>query len=129
MIVDSDWCEGNKCAYCQLAILGLLCGAIAPFFVPFIAILMGFRKLSGSFEPSETIMLKIKHYKLCENVGEALPQLILSIMFIVNYWDDYDMTINVVTAIFSSGSVLFGLITSGKAWCDEFPCDCNQFHQ
>ena len=90
---------------------------------------MGFGKLSGFFEPSETIMLKIKHYKLCENVGEALPQLILSIMFIVNYWDDYDMTINVVAAVFSSGSVLFGLITSGKAWCDEFPCDCNQFHQ
>ena len=74
-------------------------------------------------------MVKINQYKLCENIGEALSQLIISILFIANYWADHVMTINLVSAVFSSGSVLFGLITSGKSWWDELPYDCTQIKE
>ena len=62
-------------------------------------------------------------YKLFENLGEAIPQAIMIIIFISNNWDFilYDETsfipipTSCISLIFSLGSIIMGLISGGKA--------------
>ena len=54
--------------------------------------------------------------KVFEILGESLPQLILTIVFISNNGGPMKHKINSASAVFSGGSVLYGLITSGGMW-------------
>ena len=62
-------------------------------------------------------------FKLFENLGEAIPQAILVIIFIANNWDFilFDETsfipipTSCISLIFSVGSIIMGLISGGKA--------------
>jgi len=64
----------------------------------------------------------ISFLKLFENLGEAIPQAILIIVFICNNWDFilYDETsfipipTSCLSLIFSVGSIIMGLISGGK---------------
>ena len=69
----------------------------------------------------------IPFLKLFENLGEAIPQAILIIVFISNNWDFilYDETsfipipTSCISLIFSVGSIIMGLI-SGCKFVDKY---------
>jgi len=71
----------------------------------------------------------VPFYKLFENLGEAIPQAILIIVFISHNWDFilYDETsffpipTSCISLIFSVGSIIMGLISGGKA-CFKICC-------
>ena len=61
-------------------------------------------------------MVMVLFVKVFEILGESLPQLILTIVFISNNGGPMKHKINSASAVFSGGSVLYGLITSGGMW-------------
>ena len=112
--------------------------------IPFCAIVMGFKKAwTGSIDPQESVfslLPKLSSAKflpiflLYEYFLEALPQLILSIVFL-NRIDDfllvYDtifgvpLPISLISCIFSGGSLLIGIFLSYRAFIhfNEFDDD------
>ena len=69
-----------------------------------------------------------------EHIGEALPQLILSVIFLVNNYPfllafdtlfGIPIPISLVSAIFSCGSLCMGIYSSCKAWCEDNDEDLN----
>ena len=59
---------------------------------------------------------ELERMKLFEHFGESLPQVILSIVFIVNNGGIAANLVNSVSAAFSAGSLLFGIIISRILW-------------
>ena len=59
---------------------------------------------------------ELDRMKLFEHFGESLPQVILSIVFIVNNGGIAANLVNSVSAAFSAGSLLFGIIKSCILW-------------
>merc|ERR1712131_551203 len=62
----------------------------------------------------------IDHLKLFEILGESLPQLIISIVFIANNGGVETHPWNTTSAVFSAGSVMIGIITYGNLWFQTF---------
>jgi len=58
----------------------------------------------------------MKFMKIFEHIGEALPQLIMMSVFIANNGGPDEHPFGVVSAVFSCGSLMYGLYGSGKAW-------------
>ena len=66
-------------------------------------------------------------HKMFEVVGEAFPQLVLNLVYIVNNFDflmEHDKLTSaqplptcVVSAIFSFGSIVIGFLSAGNYWC------------
>jgi len=95
---------------------------------PFMAIKTGaLVALTGKDDPDRKITKAfraetIPFFKLFENLGEAIPQAILTIVFICNNWDFilYDETsfipipTSCISLIFSFGSIIIGLISGCK---------------
>ena len=50
-------------------------------------------------------------YKLFEHILEALPQLLISIVYIANNGGPSTKSVQTVSAAFSTGSLVFGLVT------------------
>jgi len=96
--------------------------------IPFMSIKAGaFVAWTGKDDPDRKITKKVPAYaipffKLFENLGEAIPQAILIIVFICNNWDFilYDETsfipipTSCISLIFSLGSIIMGLISGCK---------------
>ena len=61
-------------------------------------------------------MNDIERMKLFEHIGESMPQLILSIVFIVKNGGIAANLMNSVSAAFSAGSLLIGIIKSCFLW-------------
>ena len=64
-------------------------------------------------------------WKLFECVGEAVPQLILAVVYAANNYsyllehDDYlgiGIPVTIISCIFSAGSIAMGLISGIKTW-------------
>lgn len=75
-------------------------------------------KKNGEEEGEEGAMDFLKVLKLFEHLGEAGPQLILMIIFIVNNGGATEHPVSVTSAVFSAGSFLFGMYTSYKGFFD-----------
>ena len=97
-------------------------------FTPFVSLKAGaFVAWTGIDDPDrnitkDTIAEDIPGFKLFENLGEAIPQGILIIVFISHNWDFilYDETsffpipTSCISLIFSVGSIIMGLISGCK---------------
>ena len=119
---DEDWEDHEFQHGLSLAI----CGICAPFCFPIVATCYTSRKL---FLGDNTLnMTRFTQYKLVENFCESLPQLIISIVFIVNNPDQLDV-FNYLSVVISAGSVLFGLLISGKSCYDDPPNDFRKLNQ
>ena len=112
----------SKCEKLGVFLLGIVFGILLPFVIPFVAIFHSAARLFNIKKDGDSIFNKLAQYQLLERIGEALPQLIISLIYVVNYWydNDIDLTINIISLIFSVGSVLL-LYTSIKSCCDN-PC-------
>ena len=68
-----------------------------------------------------------EYYKVFENLGEAVPQSIMCLLFIVNNFKFIvheetstwmPIPISILSLVFSVGSIMMGLYTGKKAWCN-----------
>ena len=116
--------------------INVLCCIITIYFqIPFVAIKTGIKcAWNGSVDETEEIALgrtpeQLPMLKLFEYCGEALPQLILSVLFAVNNYHflldhdtllDIKIPVTVVSIIFSTGSLIFGLVTGFKSCYEGF---------
>ena len=84
--------------------------------LPFRAIYYTGKKLFTDSGSVEEDILDVNLTKMFEHFGEALPQLIISCVFIHNNGGPYTHPINTTSAVFSAGSLAFGIFTGFKAW-------------
>ena len=97
---------------------------------PFLAIFIHGRRLLlhkiGDYDKYEDRlcgleMEVITGFKIFEHFFEALPQLTLSLIFISNHGGLSDENIvNIVSAIFSFGSLIIGIVTACSSCCNLF---------
>ena len=100
-------------------------------YVPILTLIHAVRKLwqdDDLDEDKEVLFFSYKNapvMKLFECVGEAVPQLILAVVYAANNYpylleqDDYlgiGIPVTIISCIFSAGSIVMGLISAIKAW-------------
>ena len=102
--------------------------------IPFMSLKAGaFVAWTGKDDPDRKITNElpaeaIPFLKLFENLGEAIPQAILIIVFICNNWDFilFDETsfipipTSCISLVFSLGSIVMGLISGCKFFYETF---------
>ena len=64
-------------------------------------------------EAADTKLLNL--YKLFEHILEAFPQLLIGIVYIANNGGPGPNYVQTVSAVFSSGSLIFGIVTGCEA--------------
>ena len=79
---------------------------------PFAGILITGRNLFLHVYEREEDMKEITFHKIFENIFEAVPQLTLSCVYIANNGGFENNILNVVSSIFSSGSIIMGILFS-----------------
>jgi len=85
-----------------------------PLLVPAVSIYYSGKLLLGG-EDKHDWLTGMKRGKLFEHLGEAGPQLILMIIFITNNGGLAVHPFSVISAVFSAGSLLYGIYSSCKA--------------
>ena len=90
-------------------------GLLYPLILTVTSVFMSARELflCSQNDPADSTFLKF--YKLFEHILEALPQLIISIYYIAHNGGPSINAVQTVSATFSTGSLLFGLITGCEA--------------
>ena len=100
-------------------------------YVPTITFVHAVRKLWQGDELDEDKEVFLDSYKaapqwkMFECVGEAVPQLILAVVYAANNYpyllahEDYlgiGIPVTIISCIFSAGSIVMGMISAIKAW-------------
>ena len=109
----------------------LICAILIYILIPFASLKSGIiiavkGEIDGERKITKTIDAEnIPFLKLFENIGEAVPQAIMCLLFIINNFKFIvheetsswmPIPISIVSLIFSVGSILMGLYTGIKAW-------------
>ena len=107
---DDEWGDGAENVFHGVVlVIGGLC---APIVFPIVTVFITWRKLYLGVDTP--YMTRLIQYKLVENICEGLPQMIISIIFIANNPDQSDI-LNYLSLVISAGSVLIGLLISGRS--------------
>ena len=100
-------------------------------YVPILTLVHAVRKLwqgDDLDEDKKVLGDSYKHapgFKLFESAGEAVPQLILAVLYAANNYpyllahDDYlgiGIPVTIISCIFSAGSIIMGMIYAIQAW-------------
>ena len=124
----------KDCFGCTLcSIVMLLIGVIFCYILsPVMALYDGLEVLFRGRHPDKYYRGRSDHelaemvmsLKMLECIGEAIPQLLLSVIYIVNNYpqlsdhDDYlglGIPVSIISSLFSLGSVLYGILQGRKA--------------
>ena len=101
-----DWCQDFVVYSCR--------GVLSLMYLPCEAIRYTGKKLFTDCPYAEENVGLVNVVKLFEHFGEALPQLILSCVYIHNNGGPLTHPINTTSAVFSAGSLAIGIFTSIK---------------
>ena len=98
----------------EYVLIILIFGVFYLFVVPVVSIWFTGRDLFsvGDSGDRDRDMAMVKVLKLFEHIGEALPQLVLSCVFIGYNGGPLVNRINTISAFFSAMSLLYGLVIS-----------------
>ena len=122
-------CQGCCTRFLFLPILILIAVFGCYILIPMMAIVGGIRKLLNENIHEDQKMFRLISYKglpllkLFECFGEAIPQLILGVVYVSNNYpylkehDDYfgiGVPVSVISCVFSFGSVVIGVFTGCK---------------
>ena len=130
IIIVSLWEQSDRgccCRFLSLPILILIAVFGCYIIIPMTAIVGGIRKLlNEDFDEDQKIFGALPSLKLLECFGEAIPQLILGVVYVSNNYpylkehDDYfgiGVPVSVISCVFSFGSVVIGVFTGCKSLC------------
>ena len=100
-------------SFLEYAVIIIIFGVFYLVVVPIVSIWFTGKDL---FTPGDNDrdrdMAMVKVLKMFEHIGEALPQLVLSCIFIANNGGPYEHLLNTTSAFFSAMSLLYGLVIS-----------------
>jgi len=91
------------------ALLGLFSPLLYPLWVPALSIYCAARELFWG-EDREERLTKLNGWKMYEHLGEAGPQLVLMVIYLVN--NGGHTWFSVTSAVLSAGSLLYGIYSS-----------------